>query len=74
MRKFLTKQALIDLGWTGVDVGKGYIVSYCEICDKQGIHHCTGKKDDNGHTILRFECAVCFEKLNGGQKNATNFI
>jgi hypothetical protein len=65
MRKYLTRNFLSDLGWSGVDVGK-YVVSYCETCGQQRLHTCTGKKEDNGQILLRLECSHCRERLNGG--------
>ena len=60
---------LRKLGWNNIDVNKGYIISYCETCRTQRMYYCTGKKEDNGHTILRLECDVCQEKLKGNGYN-----
>lgn len=75
MRKLISKQELFEKGWTNMDVGK-YIVSFCETCGLQRIHHCTGIKRDNGSTVLRFECDTCYEKLNGnnGGKKYANAV
>jgi len=69
LRKILNISYLKKYGWTGIDVGRGHIVTYCKTCRSQSIHYCTGKKPDNGQTLLRFECAVCQEKINGNRYN-----
>ena len=68
MIKILPEQLLKECGWNNVDVGRGYIVTYCSCCRNQSMQHCTGKKEVDGQKMLRFECDTCKERLNGVRK------
>jgi hypothetical protein len=78
MKKTIPWSLLKEYGWTNVDVGKGYIVSYCETCKSQRLQFCTGRKKVPGDEMFRFVCEACYRKLNGnggkkyGNRNGNN--
>lgn len=78
MKKVIPWSLLKEKGWNNIDVGKGYIVSYCDTCRRQSIQFCTGRKKVPGDEMLRFMCETCYRKINGngekkyGNKNGNN--
>ena len=66
MRKVLSKRMLAEYGWRYLHEGS-VIVSYCETCGQQRTHRCSGVNNGNPD-LLRFDCQVCLERLNGGAK------
>jgi hypothetical protein len=60
VHKFIEGRVLREAGYHSVGMGT-QLPSYCEICDCQRIHTCTGMKEG----LYRFECNHCKDRLDG---------